>query len=207
MWRCTSISPYSLYAQHNFSHATIFSPYLINLKYLTFNGRVYDCKSCACHPIAVIYQTFLNVKILYHFHSRVVGQVAQQVQQLAKGWMARGSNPGGGEIFRTCPDRPWEAPNFLYNGYQVFPGRKLRPRRDADPSPPSSTVIKKGQSYTSTPPMGRTTCTEPQCLYKGALLLQSCSEKRIGPCVKCLLVFLSEFNKNLECIGHFREEF
>ena len=26
-------------------------------------------------------------------------------------------------------------------------------------------------SYTSTPPMGRTVCTEPQCLYKGALYL------------------------------------
>ena len=24
-------------------------------------------------------------------------------------------------------------------------------------------------SYTSTPPMGRAACTEPQCLYKGAL--------------------------------------
>jgi len=24
-------------------------------------------------------------------------------------------------------------------------------------------------SYTSTPPMGRTACTEPQCLYKGDL--------------------------------------
>ena len=29
----------------------------------------------------------------------------------------------------------------------------------------------KGQSYTSTPPMGRTVCTEPQCLYKGDLYL------------------------------------
>ena len=27
------------------------------------------------------------------------------------------------------------------------------------------------QSYTSTPPMGRMACTEPQCLYKGALYL------------------------------------
>jgi len=27
----------------------------------------------------------------------------------------------------------------------------------------------KEESYTSTPPMGRTACTEPQCLYKGAL--------------------------------------
>jgi len=27
----------------------------------------------------------------------------------------------------------------------------------------------KGYSYTSTPPMGRTACTKPQCLYRGAL--------------------------------------
>ena len=24
-----------------------------------------------------------------------------------------GSNPGGGEIFRTCPDRPWGPPSLL----------------------------------------------------------------------------------------------
>ena len=47
---------------------------------------------------------------------------------------------GGGEIFRTCPDRPWGPPSLLYNGYWVFPGGKERPGRDADPSPPSSTV-------------------------------------------------------------------
>jgi len=36
---------------------------------------------------------------------------------------------------RTCPDRPWDPPSLLYNGYQVFPGGKERPGRDADPSP------------------------------------------------------------------------
>ena len=36
----------------------------------------------------------------------------------------RGSNPGGGEIFRIRPDRPWGPPNLLYNGYRVFPGGK-----------------------------------------------------------------------------------
>ena len=46
----------------------------------------------------------------------------------------------GGEIFRTCPDRPWGPPSLLYNGYRVFPGCKERPGRDADPSPPSSAV-------------------------------------------------------------------
>ena len=35
-----------------------------------------------------------------------------------------GSNPGGGEIFRTHPDRPWGPTNLLYNGYQVLPGDK-----------------------------------------------------------------------------------
>jgi hypothetical protein len=35
-----------------------------------------------------------------------------------------GSNPGGGEIFRNCPDRPWVPPSLLYNGYRVFPGVK-----------------------------------------------------------------------------------
>jgi len=35
-----------------------------------------------------------------------------------------GSNPGGVEIFRTCPDRPWGPSSLLYNGYHVFPGGK-----------------------------------------------------------------------------------
>ena len=46
---------------------------------------------------------------------------------------------------------------------------KERPGRDADPSPLPVLWFKKKYSYTSTPPMGRTACTEPQCLYKGAL--------------------------------------
>jgi hypothetical protein len=36
----------------------------------------------------------------------------------------RGSNPGGGEIFRTRPDRPCGPPSLLYSGYRVFPGGK-----------------------------------------------------------------------------------
>ena len=41
---------------------------------------------------------------------------------------------------------------------------KERPGRDSDPSAPSSAMVKKVWSYTSTSPMGRTACTEPQCL-------------------------------------------
>ena len=97
--------------------------------------------------------------------------IVQSVQRLATGWTFRGSNPGGDEIFRTCPGRPWEPPGLLYNGYRVFPAGIVWSGRDADSSPSSSAVVMKRQSYTSTPPMGRTDCTEPQCLYKGALYL------------------------------------
>ena len=27
----------------------------------------------------------------------------------------------GGEIFRTCPDRPWGPSSLLYNAYRIFP--------------------------------------------------------------------------------------
>jgi hypothetical protein len=47
--------------------------------------------------------------------------IAQSVQLLLTGWTVRGSNPGGGEIFCTRPDRPWGPPSHLYNGCRVFP--------------------------------------------------------------------------------------
>ena len=56
----------------------------------------------------------------------------------------RGSSPGGGRDFRSCPDQLWGPPSLLYNGYRVFPGSKERPGRDADPSPPSSAVVMEG---------------------------------------------------------------
>jgi hypothetical protein len=63
--------------------------------------------------------------------------------ELATGWTVRGSNYGGGKIFRTCPERPWGQPSLLYNGYRVFPGGKERPGCDADLSPPYSAVVMK----------------------------------------------------------------
>ena len=41
-------------------------------------------------------------------------------------WTVRGSNPGGGEIFRTCSDRPCGLPSLLYNGCRVFPRGRAR---------------------------------------------------------------------------------
>jgi len=58
-------------------------------------------------------------------------------------WTVRGLNPGGGEIFRTRPYRPWGPPSLLYNGYCFsFPGVK-RPGRGIDHPPPSSAEVKE----------------------------------------------------------------
>jgi hypothetical protein len=46
-------------------------------------------------------------------------------------------------IFRTRPDRFWDPPNLLYNGYRVsFPGVK-RPERGVNHPPPSSAEVKE----------------------------------------------------------------
>ena len=44
----------------------------------------------------------------------------------------------GAGIFRTCPDRLWDAPSLIYNGYRVsFPSVKRR-GRGVNPSQPSA---------------------------------------------------------------------
>jgi len=43
--------------------------------------------------------------------------------------------------FSARPDRPWSPPSLPYNEYRVFLGGKVRPGRDADPSPPSSAEV------------------------------------------------------------------
>ena len=69
---------------------------------------------------------FLISTFLYLFdNSSVAAGIAQSVQRLATGWTVRGSNPGGGgEIFRTRPDRTCGLPSLLYSGYRVFPWGK-----------------------------------------------------------------------------------
>ena len=46
--------------------------------------------------------------------------ITQSVQGLVTGWTVRGSNSGGGEVFRNLPDRFWGPPSLLYNRYRVF---------------------------------------------------------------------------------------
>jgi hypothetical protein len=96
-------------------------------------------------------------------------RVAQSVKRLAAGLTVRGSNPGGGEIFRTCPDRPWGPPSLLYNEYRVFPGGKERPGRDADLSPHSSAVGHERVELYLYSPYG------PYSLYRASVPVQECT--------------------------------
>jgi len=57
--------------------------------------------------------------------------------------MVRGSDPGGGEIFHTRPDRPWDPPSLLYNGYWLSPGGVKHLGCGIDYPPPSSTEVKE----------------------------------------------------------------
>jgi hypothetical protein len=65
--------------------------------------------------------------------------------------MIPGSNPGGGEIFLTCPDRPWGAPSLLYNGYRVFPGGKAAGAWRLQPTPSSAEIKERVVLYLYSP--------------------------------------------------------
>ena len=68
--------------------------------------------------------------------------------------------------------RPFLGPTQPSVQWVPGPSRgKVQPGHDTDPSPPSSAVVKKEYSYTFTPPVGHTACTETQWLYKGALYI------------------------------------
>jgi hypothetical protein len=90
---------------------------------------------------ADLHKSYLLQMLFSCLFRTLVGRVAQLVQRLTAGWTVRGLKPGGDEIFRACPDRPWDPPSLPCNGYRVFPGGKMRPGRAADHSPSSSAEV------------------------------------------------------------------
>jgi len=77
--------------------------------------------------------------------------IAQSVLRLATSWTVRGSNPGGGEIFRTCPDWPWGPPSLLHNEYRVFTGSKVAGEWCWPPTPSSAEVKEQVELYLYSP--------------------------------------------------------
>ena len=115
------------------------------------------------------YSSMLKFHII--LYTSVYG-TRQSVQQIATGWTVRESKPGGGEIFRTCPDRPWSPRNLLYNGHWVFPGDK-QAGASRWPTPHLVPRSKIEYSYTSTLPKGL------RGIWKGETYLQCSVLKRI----------------------------
>jgi len=60
----------------------------------------------------------------------------------------------------------------------------------------------KEESYTSTAPMGRTACTEPQCLYKGAIyiLTNARNIKHVSMLYACSILNCIKIGRKLQKI-------
>jgi len=67
------------------------------------------------------------------------------------GWTVRGSNPDGGKIFRTCPERTWGPSSLLYNGYRVFPEGKAAEAWRWTRTPSSVEVQERVELYLYSP--------------------------------------------------------
>ena len=66
--------------------------------------------------------------------------------------MDRGSNPSGGETFRTRPERPWGLHSLLYNAYRLSsPGVKRMGRGVNHPLIPSAKVKEKVELHLYSP--------------------------------------------------------
>jgi hypothetical protein len=76
--------------------------------------------------------------------------------RLATDWTVRGSNPGGGEIFRKRPDRPWGPPSLPTIGTASSPGVK-QPGR-SDDHPPLLMPRSRKSTAIPLPPLGIRVC-------------------------------------------------
>ena len=103
-----------------------------SLKLLEPSGPVQACNCFTCNQLEYIFTLWYNWNC---------GPGSSVGLATGNGPERSGDRiPVGDEIFRTCPNQPWDPPSLLYNGSGSFPGGKKRPGRDADPSPPSSAV-------------------------------------------------------------------
>ena len=80
-------------------------------------------------------------------------------------------NPVGARFLAPVQTGPGAHPASCTMGTRSFPGVKSGRDVKLTPHPLLVQLDMKEYSYNSTPTMARTACTEPQCLYKGALYL------------------------------------
>ena len=91
--------------------------------FLPINHTTFNLCWISFHFYA-IHLEYIGLIFIQHVHQKGNRDSSVGIVTLATGWTVLGSNPVGGEIFHTRPDRPWGPSSLLYNGYQVFPGGK-----------------------------------------------------------------------------------
>jgi hypothetical protein len=76
------------------------------------------CSKSSCYVVKYFCQSITFICLSLYFGR---GWLSRHRDYLRSGTV-RGSNPGGGEIFRTRPDRSWGPRSLLYSRYRVsFP--------------------------------------------------------------------------------------
>ena len=86
------------------------------------------------------------------FKRNIWAGIAETYQRIAMSWTVRGSNAGGGETFRTRPDRPRGPPSLLYSTPQVsIPGVKWTGRGVNHRSPTTAEVKERIELLLYTP--------------------------------------------------------
>jgi hypothetical protein len=99
---------------------------------------------------------------------------------VARDWTVRWSNPGGGEIFRTRPQRHRAPPSPLYNGHRFsFQGAK-RPGFDVVYPPHLEPRLKKEHSYIFTSLLWLYGLLEGEILF-----IFTCGKNVLLRCVNC----------------------
>jgi hypothetical protein len=111
-----------------------------------------------------------NIYTKTHFICQWAGQLSRYSE-----WRGAGRSgdriPVGARFFAPVQTGPGAHPVSCTMGTRSFPGVKSGRDVMLTPHPLLVPLVMKEQSYTSTPPMGRTACTEPQCLYIRAIPL------------------------------------
>jgi hypothetical protein len=109
---------------------------------------------------------------------------------------------------------PGNRPASCTIGTGYFPGVKSGRGVTLTPHPLLVPLVIKEYSYTSTPPMGRAACTEPQCLYSRAIPLLSLWAVRpvqsLSACTRVTFTF-TFYTYSLACLSigltHFSDSF
>ena len=94
-----------------------------------FNEHVWNSLSylCIIQTIDVLFffKYLYNVSFIILYNDQPMRGPGSSVGiATAYGLDGPGIESRWGEIFRTCPDRPWSPTSVLYNGYRFFPGGK-----------------------------------------------------------------------------------